>query len=658
MRRWLSAVVVCLLLGCPGGADAKWTLVQSENFVFVGDASEGQIRRVASRLEQFRETLLRALPGARGQSPVPTVVLVFATDRSMTPVKPLFRGNPIEILGYFQGGEDVNYIAVNAERFELSVLATFHEYAHFLVSNTQGRLPVWVSEGLAEFYELTETQDGGRSVVIGRAPKHHVDLLTSSTLMPVKELIGVDHQASIYNEGRRRGVLYAQSWALVHYLTLGHQARGVQFRTYLAALRAGTPDAEAFATAFGADAAALDRELFEYVRRFAFPAVRIEFAERSAALSIPRGTTLADEQADAYVADLQARIGRIDDARARVAAIRRKDPNVGRAAIVLGGIELRADRLTEALVHLEQGAAQAADDFIVQSLYGRGLVTAMSAARNDRDAAAALLPKARAVLQRATMLDPRSARAAWMLAYVELVGGGDVAAAVTALERATALDPGRDEYRMLLAQALLRQDAFERVVALLGPLLAAGRTAETREEARRLMAATVERRAARAAGAAASAPLAAPPPAADAGLATAVPPDPAPPAPRDDVSRLSSLGAGAERASGLLLRLVLPGEQRVLGTFEAIDCENGAVALRVAAAGRVLRLRTRQLADVDFISYRSSQPGVVSCGPQTERHRVYATYVPDAAGSGPDNDGIAVAIEVLPDGFVPANRPS
>ena len=79
----------------------------------------------------------------------------------------------------------------------------------------------------------------------------------------------------------------------------------------------------------------------------------------------------------------------------------------------------------------------------------------MSEARTDPEAAAAILPRARAALRRATEIDPKSARAAWMLAYVELVGGGDVpGAGVVALERAVQLDPSREEYRLLLAQAL------------------------------------------------------------------------------------------------------------------------------------------------------------------------------------------------------------
>ena len=107
--------------------------------------------------------------------------------------------------------------------------------------------------------------------------------------------------------------------------------------------------------------------------------------------------------------------------------------------------------------------------------------------------------------------------------------------------------------------------------------------------------------------------------------------------------------------SGLLLRVVQPGEQRLLGTLDAIDCVNGTVVLRVTSNGRTVALRARQFADVDFISHRSSTPSQMNCGPQKSRERVYATYRPDAAAGG--IDGLAVAIELLPDDFVPPNPP-
>jgi cytochrome c-type biogenesis protein CcmH/NrfG len=390
-------------------------------------------------------------------------------------------------------------------------------------------------------------------------------------------------------------------------------------------MESGTPHEQAFAAAFGADAAVLDRELVEYVRQLTFPSVRIQLHEKSAAASIPRGQTLVDDDAETYLADIQARIDRVDEARTRLAAIQKRNPKAGRAFMVLGTIHMREKRVSEAVAHLEKAAALAPDDFMVQSAYGRSLAMQMSEAPA---AAPKLLPQARHALERATTINPRSARSAYLLGYAELAGGGDVAAAVKALERAVQLEPRREESRILLAQALVRQGEYEKATDLLGPLMASGRTTDVRADARRVLGDLAERRAALARNAAAP-PI------------TSLPLDAARP---EEVRR------DGMRSSGLLLRVVQAGEQRVLGTLDAIDCANGTIVLRVTSNGRALALRTRQLADVHFISYRSTAPGAVSCGPQKSRDRAYATYRPDAVTSG--IDGLAVAIELLPDNFV------
>ncbi len=634
LRATACLIAACLGVAAPfalahGEAAAKWTQLQSENFLFIGDASEGQIRRVAQRLEQFRDAMLRVLPNASAQSRVPTIVLAFDSDDSLTPAKPLFRGKPVEVAGYFQAGEDANYIAVNAEDLDVATPAIFHEYAHFLINETQGPVPPWVNEGLAELYQVTDQQDGGKTVTIGRSPKEHFDLLRRSTLMPVKELIAVDYSSPVYHEGSRRGVFYAQSWALVHYLTLGNEARAAQFRNYLSAMQSGKPYQDAFASAFGGSAGALDRELSEYVRQIAFPYIRFRFAEQSAAASVPRGTALDEDEAEAYLADLQSRIGRVDEARVRLTAIHKRNPKVARSLMVLGTIAAREKQWNEAVANLEQAAALAPDDFAIQNAYGRSLVSQMSELRNTPGAAARILPQARAALERAAALNPRSARTAYLLGYVLLVGGGEVPVAIASLERAIQIEPRTDYYRMLLAQALARQGDYERATSLLGPLVGAGRTAETRNDARRVLGYVADMRVALAKGAAAP-PIVTP---VDAG---------APPDPRSNAAALS----------GLMLRAVQPGEQRVLGTLDAVDCGNGAVILRVTSNGRSLALRARQFADVDFISYRSNQPGQVNCGPQASRDRAYITYRPEPADG---SDGVAVAVELLPDDFVPPN---
>jgi hypothetical protein len=56
--------------------------------------------------------------------------------------------------------------------------------------------------------------------------------LRSRTLIPLSQLTVVDHSSPMYNEGSRRGLLYAQSWALMHYFRFGSEPRRVQLSRY------------------------------------------------------------------------------------------------------------------------------------------------------------------------------------------------------------------------------------------------------------------------------------------------------------------------------------------------------------------------------------------------------------------------------------------
>jgi tetratricopeptide (TPR) repeat protein len=625
-------IIAAFVAVLPAAADAKWTRLSTANFVFIGDASAGKIREVAEKLEQFREVMTRALPGATSTSPVPTIVLVFATDRSLNPVKPLFRGNTTEVGGYLQTGEDLNYIAINGEYIDIALMTIFHEYAHLLTGNTLGPTPAWLGEGLAGFYEMTHVTDGGKKVMIGRAAAEQVQLLKGVTPIPIKELLAIDQRSQVYNEGNRRNVFYAQSWALTHYLTLGSKEPAPQFRQYLTAVRNGVEPKQAFTESFK-DVELLDRELFDYVRNFLFPVLVMEFGDKVVA-EAERGTTIDDVEGEIHVADLQARVGRADEARDKLKAIVGRKPDAARAWATLGLIDLRERKITEALPVLERAAGGGQSDAFVLTSYGRALVAAIEE-ETASDNRLALMNKARIPLAKAVELDAKSSYAAGLLGYIELALGSDLTRAVTLLEQAARLAPSRESYRMMLAQALMRQGNFSRATGLLGTLLATGRSANVRDNARSLLAdiGNAQARASRATSPESGSSERV------VGFSTTndeVPPRRTPPTVRLD------------------LRAVQSGESRALGQFTTIECTAGRIVLHVVDNGRVFRLAAKQMSDIDFITYRTDTTGSVSCGPLKPAVKALVTYRPAAAPTAAGAiDGDAVAIELLPDDYQP-----
>lgn len=548
-----------------------------------------------------------------------------------TPFKPAYQGRPVEVAGYFIGMEDANFIAVDAEQEADAYAIIFHEYAHFLTGTAVGAVPVWASEGLAELYETFDSRNGGRTATLGSPSKENLQLLQASpSLLPLSQLIAVDHDSPMYNEGDRRRLFYAQSWALVHYLTFGSQARRGQLKTYLSLVMQGEPAPAAFSKAFGADTGALERELQRYVRNGQFQALRVTLPPLVDTATLLRGEVISESEAAGYLGDMMARLNRTDDARGYLQSTLAASPSAARAMMALGLLELRATNNDVAYPLLEKAASLAPGVASIQSAYGRALTRRADRGGADEEE---LYARARTALARAMELEPDNVSTVVTLAEVEMGSGSNPGRAVALMQRAIEAAPGREEYRLMLAQAFAVNGDYRSATAELDALAARttrpeirtaaiearGRVADAERDVRNL-ASAASREAARA--------------------ALADPPEP----PRPDA---------AQGAFVPTLRSVQEGESRVLGAFAEVECRPGATVLRVDTDKGPVRLAVKSLGDVDFLTYRQDTPTSVACGAQNPAFRVLATYRTDAPIAGTNTPNRAIAIELLPDGFTP-----
>lgn len=480
-RLGLAALVLAGVAAQPASA-ASWTRLRSQNFLFVGDAPEGAIHRVARSLEQFRNVMALVLPGASDSSAVPPVVIVFSSDRAFTPFKPRYKGRPIEnVGGYMHLSDDVTYIAMNVER---SRRAVFHEYTHFLIANTIGVVPPWLNEGLAEFYQMYE-DDGGRAAII-RPSFSHLRLLQRRPLMALSELLAVEQDSPHYNEGDRRGIFYAQSWALVHYLAVGSASRSGQLSDYLDRVERGTPLDEAFRGAFKTEPGVLEQELRNYLRNLPLRTLRLNFPEKLEAAPVARGDAIPEPEAQGYLGDLLARVTP-DAGRAYLQTLVSAHGQNARASASLGLLDLREGRIDDALARLERAVAIEPQNGAFQGALGRALAEQLQGKQKDLDVVVAILARARAVLTRAADLEPSSAHVLATLGYIEHVDGADLVRAATLLEQAIRLAPARDPYRLMLAEVLVQQKQYDRAVSVLRALLARGDDEAIRAEAQALL---------------------------------------------------------------------------------------------------------------------------------------------------------------------------
>jgi hypothetical protein len=164
----IVAAVTALVLAvsaAPAYAQPRWTLVRSETLTVIGDHA-GTVRDVATELEQFRE-VVGQLVGTRRPPAVPTVVYVFNTRRVMEPYLPRYNGRPLEAAGLYASDIDVGRILMTSEYREQSTEIAYHEYTHLLVGSSVRGMPVWLGEGLAEYFSTFRLTANGRGAEAG-----------------------------------------------------------------------------------------------------------------------------------------------------------------------------------------------------------------------------------------------------------------------------------------------------------------------------------------------------------------------------------------------------------------------------------------------------------------------------------------------------------
>jgi hypothetical protein len=95
-----------------------------------------------------------------------------------------------------------------------------------------------------------------------------------------------------------------------------------------------------------------------------------------------------------------------------------------------------------------------------------------------------------------------------------------------------------------------------------------------------------------------------------------------------------------------VFRALQPGEQRLAGTLERIDCVEGkGVTFHVRSDAELIAITSPTLSSgIEYLVYRDDLKGSVRCGPFTPPAPVYATWRPGAS----PGTRVAVAFEFLP----------
>jgi len=631
MKRFILVLAILFFLlsfepvNSPVFAKDSWLTVRSKNFLLIGNASEKQIRQVGMRLEQFREVFSQLFPQAIHSTSVPTTVIVFKSDDSYRPFKP----NP-GVAGYFQAGEDVNYITltteVRGEQDPFTVI--FHEYTHLLINNTSPNVPLWFNEGLAEYYSTFSIKDDTK-VVLGSPISSHVFLLRENKMLPLRTLFSVDEKSPYYNERDKQSIFYAESWALVHYWIFGKDGQRVpQMGNFLNQMSANVPLEQAFQQAFSMSFELMEKELREYIKHDRYPVFTGHFQSKLVVETDMQVAQIGEAEAQAYLGDLLLHSHRAESETYLKKALS-LDPNEPLANASLAMLLLRQGKAPEARKQLERAAANS-QNYLMHYYYAY----ALSRQGDDEDIVSLFAPETanimRAELKKAIELRPDFAESYKLLAFVNLVTGTNIDESIRMLEGVLATSPGKNDVKFMLAQLDLYKEDVKSARPLLEQLSGIKNDAATRQQAQVLLdqlKARDEQLAAYRESNAKRSPLVI-------------------------EQTTDGLSVNVDPSSYLREALRKPGagETQVQGILERIDCDAKGVVFNVRVQSHVLKLRAADFDSVDLTSFSPDAGGEISCGQRKPESNVVVCYVA-STDARTRVDGTLRSIEFVPKDF-------
>lgn len=630
----IFAAAILVLASQTAQAKDEWIQVKSKNFLLIGNASEKEIRKVGTRLEQFRETFRLLFSKANLTSPIPTNVVVFKSASSYKNFKPKRGDGKIDtgIAGYFQPGEDVNYITLSTEGEDADTFSTiFHEYVHFIVGTNFGKsqVPAWFNEGLAEYYS-TFTIEDDQTIKLGLPETNHLYLLNQSKLMPLASLFTISNYQLHATGGHSRSIFYAQSWALLHYLM--QSGKNDALSKFLGFLLKKVPPEKAFQDAFQISPVQMDKELSSYVGKRTFRYNIFTLKEKMVFDAQMVATPLSEAESNAYLGDLLYHTHRFDDAEPYLLTALRTEPESGIANIALGLVRMKQRKLPEARELLEKALAGDAKNHAAYYWYAYilsregtdefGFVREFSS-----DSAA----KMRTALRKAITLNPSFTESYELLAYVNLVTGEQLDDAIALLKTALKYQPGNQRYALRIAEILVRQDKFADAAATAQQIASTTDDPETKNRAERLLSSANRSKEF-----------------ADQQAA--------------DRKRYENQPSGGEiiyvddpdanvRSINEALRKTEPGEKRVIGSIQKIDCRARPLVYTVKTPTETFTLTTH---DFDSLALNAFTPEAnkiqVGCDEDLSSVTAVITYRPNSTVKGTAR-GELVAIEFVRSDF-------
>ena len=567
-RIGVAAIPLLCGLECASAAP-RWLKLNSTNFELFTTAGERRGRDVILYFEQVRGFFLKATHTS-GRSALPVRIVAFSSEKEYRP----YRATEAAA-AYAVGGHDRDYIVLSGTGSENYPIAV-HEYVHLLIKPGGEKVPLWLNEGLAEFYSTLKPV--GKQVRVGDILPGHFMVLQQSKWLDLETLIAVDRDSPYYNEKRRVSLFYAESWALTHMLMLTEPYRA-KLPQFIAAAAKGDQQ-PAFEQVFGKKAWEVWMDLQAYLRKGAYN-VALFHVELEKSAEQPEIREATEMESGLVLANLLSAVRKRDEARQAFTELARQNPLRPEVEEAFGYFARGARETEEACTHfaraVELGSANAQLYYDYANLL-----------HQSRELHTKRIP----LLRRAVELDPGFSKARYYLGF-SLLADRNYEEAVRQLEQVKRVD--REEaYPMFQALA----HAYHQLGNQAGAITAAERAKKYARNADETAAAE--------------------------GLLEYLK---APPRPAQVQARTRPEPSLVQRPQA---QQTQSAGSSIEGTLEQVDCLGERARLRLRFAGRQVRLA---ILDPARVAVTGAGGGKIdlSCGPQKPR-QVTIVYDPKVDG--------------------------
>jgi Tfp pilus assembly protein PilF len=487
LRLKLSGLVCCisafLSLGALVPAVAAkdtWIEIRSPNFIVISNAGDKEARKMADQFEQFREVFHTTFPKLRVDLGKPLIIFAVKNEDSLKTLIPVYwesKGH-FHPDGIYVAGEERHYVAVRTDvETENPYQIVYHEYTHAIMNLNFRGLPVWLNEGLAEFYGNSVIRD--KDVEIGKVATYHLQTLQRERLIPIDALLMADQSSPYYNEANHATVFYAESWAIVHYLMLDPDARKRQLLgTFMAAWDASGDQLAAAEKTFG-DLRKFASAMEAYARQRSFYIAKVATTIHGDPKSFSI-RALSDAELEAQRALFYAHTQRPKEAEAAIEAALRADPNLALAHEAKGFLEYSQQQFRQAESEFARAIELQTTDYF--PYYFRAEAKLRNGVPSEKES-----PVVSAFLEKAIEMNPQFAPAYAALASVYSANPVTRDKAFAAGRRAMDLEPGNLSYAVNYGYVLANAGKTAEAKSLALRIQQAAKTPMDRANAQQLL---------------------------------------------------------------------------------------------------------------------------------------------------------------------------